>query len=120
MNNSLKRRVMTRIYFEYARDTLVERVDYIMLILFIGSTLALTSIRNVVENMPKDNLAALVNFFVIALKNTSFVLQAMIAGFIARASAASFVTAYISLKNFDVVRWLSRFKLNSNTEKGSL
>jgi hypothetical protein len=83
MNNilDLKKRVMARIYIMYAKNIFMEYPDYFMLLLFVIVSFTLVSIHNVLANIPKDNPINIFNFLVIALKNTSWIIQVLIAGF---------------------------------------
>jgi hypothetical protein len=86
MNNilDLKKRVMARIYIMYAKNIFMEYPDYFMLLLFVIVSFTLVSIHNVLANIPKDNPINIFNFLVIALKNTSWIIQVLIAGFFVR------------------------------------
>ena len=91
---TLKKRVMARIYAEYVRNVFVEHPDYVMLVLFVMASLLFVSIRDVISNVPKDNLANAFNFFVAALRKTNLVMQILIAGLFVRAVAYGFIFAY--------------------------
>jgi hypothetical protein len=120
MNNSLRRRVMARIYLEYTKNIFTEYPDYIMFFLFMAVSFTFVSVRNVLENIPKDNLINAFNFFVVAVKNTTWIIQALIAGFVARVSVAGAMLVYKSVKNIDTSWWISKFGFNSDTENSSL
>jgi len=94
MNNSLKRRIMARIYFEYTKNTFMEYPDYFMFALFMVSSFMLVSFHDVLINIPKDSFPHTFAFFVSALKNTSLVLQILIAGFFIRVIALGSVLTY--------------------------
>ncbi len=113
ITNSLKRRVMARIYLEYTKNLITEYPDYVMFLLFMVASFAFVSVRNVLANLPKDSLASTFIFFVSALKNTTWVIQVLIIGFLTRVAAASSVSAYRRFKIFDLERWIARFRVGS-------
>jgi hypothetical protein len=101
MNNilNLKKRVMARIYVEYAKNILLGYPDYFMLLVFMVSTFMLVSIHDVLNNIPKNNLSGDFNFFVVALQNTSWIIQALIIGFLIRVVIAGSRLTYKNIKN---------------------
>jgi len=114
MNNilNLKRRVMARIYVEYAKNILLDYPDYFMLLVFIVTAFILVSIHDVVNNLPKNDLSSAFNFFVDALQKTSWIIQVMIAGFLVRVIVISSKLTYRNIKNSNIsANWLiSKFK----------
>lgn len=85
---------MARIYFEYTKNTFMEYPDYFMFAFFIVTAFVMISISDVLANIPKDSFPHAFNFLVIALRNTSWVLQILIAGFFIRVLVSSSVLAY--------------------------
>ena len=85
---------MARIYFEYTKNTFLEYPDYFMFALFLVTSFMLVSIRDVLINIPKDSFPHAFNFLIIALRNTSLVLQILIVGFFIRVFTSSAVLAY--------------------------
>jgi hypothetical protein len=89
MNNnlSLKRKIMARIYFEYTKNILFEYPDYFMFALFVVTSFTLVSVRDVFINLtsvPRDHLSNFYNFLFIAIKETNWIIQILIIGFLAR------------------------------------
>ncbi len=80
----LKKKIMARIYLEYAKDSLLEHPDFFMLPLFIAVFFSLVSVKNVLINMPKDSLYSLFNFMMAAFRNTSWAIQSLVGLFFAR------------------------------------
>jgi hypothetical protein len=105
MNNNLKRRIMARVYLQYTKNTFLEYPDYFMFSLFLVTSFILVSIRDVLINIPKDSLPHVFSFLIVALKNTSLVIQILIVGFFVRIIAGSAVLIY---KNRNVgVKWFT-------------
>lgn len=75
---------MVRVYVEYAKNIFFTYPDYFMSMVFMSASLALVSIRDVLSNVPKGSFSGLFYFFVSAARNTHWLLQALIAGFVAR------------------------------------
>jgi hypothetical protein len=98
MNNilDLKKRVMSRIYIIYAKNIFMEYPDYFMLLLFMVVFFTLNSASHILANMPKDNLANVFNFSVVALEKTDWIIQALIVGFLIR---VVFVASKLTYKN---------------------
>lgn len=94
---NLKRRVMARIYFEYTKSVLVNHPDYFMLAIFIIVSFVSISIHDVLINVPKNNLSGALSFFLIALRDTSWIIQILIAGFFVRVIVTGSVLAYKNL-----------------------
>lgn len=88
---NLKRRVMVRVYFEYTKGVLVNHPDYFMLGLFTVVSFFFVSIQDVLNNVPKDDIGSAFNFFVIAVRDTSRVLQILIVGFLVRLAVGGFL-----------------------------
>ncbi|MFH0804501.1 MAG: hypothetical protein V1896_02785 [Candidatus Zambryskibacteria bacterium] len=112
MNNilNLKKRVMARIYIEYTRRFLWEHPDYLMFALFLAASFMLISIHDVLNNVPKDNLSGFFNFFVVAIRNTSLVIQILIAGFLARVVIGGGILAYKNINTRWPIAKLIRFR----------
>lgn len=85
---------MTRIYFEYAKNAFLTYPDYFMFVLFVVISFVLVSIRDVLNNIPKDSLSGAFNFFILAIRNTSLALQILIMGFFVRVGVSSTILAY--------------------------
>lgn len=94
---NLKRRVMTRIYLEYGKNMVLDYPDYFMLFLFLIASFILISIDDVLTNMPKNDLGDALNFFLMALRNTSLIIQVLIVGFFARVIFSGAKITYKSL-----------------------
>lgn len=75
---------MIRVYFEYTKGVLVNHPDYFMFGFFIIVSFFFVSIHDVLNNVPKNDIGSAFNFFVIALRDTSWILQILIAGFLVR------------------------------------
>ncbi len=104
---SLKRRIMARIYFEYTKNMVFEYPDYFMLAIFIITSFTLISIIDVLNNIPKDNFPHAFNFFIYALRDTSWIIQALIAGFFIRVIVAGSALTY---KNINTDWIVSKFR----------
>ena len=85
---------MARIYFQYAKNTLLEYPDFFMLVLFAAVSFVLVSLGDVLTNIPKDNFPNMVNFTVAAVRDTSWIIQALIAGFVIRVAVSGFKLAH--------------------------
>ncbi len=81
---NLKTRVMSRIYLEYAKNIFMDYSDYFMLALFFIISFLLISFHNVLNNIPKNNIYSTFNFFIVAIRDTSWIMQTLIAGFFIR------------------------------------
>jgi hypothetical protein len=102
MNNNLKRKIMARIYLEYAKNVFWAYPDYFMFGLFMVVSFTLISVHNVLINMssiPLTNLSYAFNFFVVALLNTSWIIQVLILGFFIRTAVAGIRFGYKNLGN---------------------
>lgn len=103
----LRKRVMARIYAEYLKSALVEYQDYFMFLLFMIFFFTMVSVHNVWENIPKDNVVNTFNFLVVALKNTSWIIQVLIAGFFVRIAISGIKLTY---KNINTDWIMAKFK----------
>ncbi len=101
---NLKTRVMGQIYIEYLKNIFMERPDYFMLALFVVVSYLLISINDVLNNMPQNNTF---NFLLVAVRDTSWIIQALIAGFFIRAGILCTKLLY---KNTMTHRILSKFR----------
>lgn len=112
MNNilNLKRRVMARIYIEYTKNLLVRHPDYFMLLVFLITFFALVSAHDVLNNIPRDNLSNALNFFMVAVRNTSWIIQILIAGFIVRTISAGVILVHRNMRAKWSIAKLMRFK----------
>ena len=88
---------MARIYLEYTKNIIFEHPDYFMFAFFIAVALTLVSIHDVLINIPKDSFPHAFNFFVYALRNTSWIMQTLIAGFFIRVIVSGAILAYKSV-----------------------
>lgn len=91
---------MARIYLEYTKNTFMEYPDYFMLALFIATAFILISISDVLSNLPKDSFPHAFNFLIIAFRNTSIVLQVLIAGFVVRVAIGGAILTYKNRRAF--------------------
>jgi hypothetical protein len=105
---SLKKRVMARIYIEYTKNLVTRHPDYFMLGVFAVTSFLLVSTRDVLNNIPRNNLLGDFNFFIIAIRDTSWIIQIFIAGFFVRAIVGGFILVH---KNFSNKWSLSRFRV---------
>lgn len=85
---------MARIYLQYTKNTFLEYPDYFMLALFLAISFVLVSISDVLSNLPKDSFPHAFNFLIIALRNTSLVLQILIVGFFVRVAVSVALFTY--------------------------
>lgn len=113
---SLKKRIMTRIYFEYAKSLMIGYPDYFMLGVFTLTTLILVSVGDVFGNifnlLSSRNMApsSLLSFFWAAVMGTSWIIQLLILGFIVRILVAGSKVTYKGIRNtnFDFIPKLSK------------
>jgi len=106
MNNSLKRRIMARIYFEYTKNTFREYPDYFMFALFVAVVFTFVSLHDVLNNLPKDNFPGAFNFLVVAVRDTSWFIQIMIAGFLIRVAITGYKLIHKNVKNINL-NWVT-------------
>lgn len=98
---------MARIYMEYAKNILVGYPDYFMLLVFVITSFMLVSVHDVLNNIPKNNLPSAFSFFVVALRNTSFIIQALIVGFLIRVVVTGSRLTYRNTRNLNInVGWI--------------
>lgn len=95
---------------EYARNALAEYPDYFMVVLFMVASFMMVSIHDVLTNIPKNDLASLFDFSIIAVRDTSWFLQVLIAGFFIRLIAAGSKATYHSVKNINPNSIFAKFK----------
>ncbi|MBN2093978.1 MAG: hypothetical protein JW740_01205 [Candidatus Zambryskibacteria bacterium] len=88
-NNKLKKKVMARIYLEYTKDIVRRYPDYFMVMIFLATSFTLVSFKDVMSNISQTELTSVFNFLLIALKNTSFIIQLLIVGFVVRTIVGS-------------------------------
>jgi hypothetical protein len=69
-NNILKKRVMSRIYINYAKNSFIKNSEFFALDAVAGSMSLFISFPAVFQNMPKDNVVSTYNFLKSALNNT--------------------------------------------------
>lgn len=109
MDDNLKRRVLARVYLEYAKNIFLEYPDYFMFSLFVVTSFTLISVHSVlinISNIPKYDLPYAFNFFMVALLNTKWIIQLLIVGFFVRVIVSGIRFGY---KNIYSKRWfLSR------------
>ena len=110
---SLKKRIMVRIYAVYAKDVFLAHQDYIMFGVFTAVSLALVSIQDVFSNatsVSRVGVSSLLLFFIAALRGTSWIIQALIAGFLVRVSVAGALKAYKNRRIFTNKLALFKFR----------
>lgn len=90
----------------YAKNIFMGYFDYFMVGAFVIASLVLVSMRDVLNNIPKSDLMGAFNFFVIAIRDTSWIIQIFIAGFIVRIFVSS---ARFIYKNFDSNWFITKF-----------
>jgi hypothetical protein len=112
MNKSLKRKIMTRVYLEYTKNTFLDYPDYFMFVFFFIVSIMLVSFRDVLSNIPRDSFPNFFNFMVVAIRDTSWILQLLIAGFVIRVVISGSRMAYKNLRNLDMHpgRIMSKFR----------
>ena len=101
---------MARIYFEYTKNVLFEYPDYFMFALFIATAFMLVSIGDVfinITNISRDHSSSLFSFLFAALRDTSWIIQVLIAGFIIRVAISGIRMTY---RNMHPGRILAKFK----------
>jgi hypothetical protein len=111
--NNLKKRVMSRIYLRYAKNIFLEYPDFFMFCLFVVTSFTLVSVRSVLINIGKMPITVLhydFNFFVVALLNTSWIIQLLIIGFFIRTIAAGIRLAYKNLSSKLALSKLPKFR----------
>lgn len=84
---NLKSRVMFQIYFEYAKNMVLNYPDYFMLAIFISISFISVSVYDVLFNAVRileNDLASFLGFILAAIRNTSLIIQTLILGFIIR------------------------------------
>lgn len=106
----LKKRIMVRIYVQYAKNIVAEHPDYFMLLIFATVSFMLISVNDVVHNIPLYSLSNAFGFFVVAVKNTSWIIQILIVGFVIRTIAAGIVFVNKNINTRRSVAKLIRFK----------
>lgn len=97
MNNSLKKRIMFRVYLEYSKNVLKEYPDYFMFAVFIIFSFISVSLYDVFINTTsiiKNDIFSVFGFFGSAILNTSWIIKAFILGFLVR-------TSYVGLKSLN-------------------
>lgn len=102
---SLKNRVMARIYFEYAKNLAREYPDYFMMGLFVAISLLSVSVVDVFNNttgIMRSNVFSVFAFALAAIKNTSWIIQLFLAGFVVRLAILS---AKIIYRNGSSIKW---------------
>lgn len=107
---SLKRRVMTRVYIEYTKNIFMEHPDYFMLAVFIVTSFMLVSIHDVLNNIPKSDLPSAFVFSLYAIRGTSWIIQALIAGFFVRVIIAGSILTYKNIKKLNTDWIMSKFR----------
>lgn len=80
---------MVRIYLDYSKNLFLEYPDVFMLFVFMIASLTMVSIGDVMVNLPKNDPGAMMNFLINALRNTSIIIQILIAGFFVRVIVVS-------------------------------
>jgi len=99
---------MVRVYLEYTKNIFVACSDYFMLGVFVIISFMFVSVQNVLINIPKDGLVPAFNFLVIAIRDTDWVIQALIAGFLIR---TAFIGIKLAHKNIRNTNWImARFR----------
>lgn len=98
---------MARIYIQYFRNIMLQRMEYILSGAFLLSLFASVSVINIFNNMPKDNIEHAFSFLMIALKNTEWMVQAILVAIGLWLSIRAYRFAYKnidSLKNFNLLK----------------
>lgn len=106
MSNSLKKRVMVRVYLHYARNAFGAYPDVFMFVIFLATSFTLVSFRDVFINLSSNNFRGVFSFLVSAIKETSLILQILMAGFVIRVAAAGVKWAHKNLRPMTNINWL--------------
>ena len=107
MEYKLRQRVMRRIYILYGKNFAMQYGEFILPIAFFAGLFAFASVQNIFNNMPKDNLPHAFNFFIVAVRDTEWVLQILLLGVAvwALANVSRFALRRLnSLKNINLLR----------------
>lgn len=107
MNSSLKKRVMIRVYFVYARNIFLTYPDLFMSVIFFVTAFILVSFRSVFNNLLTSLSSGIWNFLVIAIRDTSIILQILMAGFIIRVAVAASKRAFKNIRFGNNFNWLT-------------
>jgi hypothetical protein len=112
MNKNIKRRIMARVYLEYTKNTFLDYPDYFMFAFFFIMSIILVSFSDVLANIPRDSFPHFFNFTVVAMRDTSWILQLLIAGFVIRVAISGSKMAYRNMKNMNMLsgRIMSKFR----------
>ena len=70
---------MARIYMEFVKSAIICRIEYILPGAFLLALFASISIQNIVNNMPKDNMSHTFNFLFVAVRDTEWAIQGVVA-----------------------------------------
>ena len=70
---------MVRIYMEFVKSAIIRHIEYILPGAFLLVLLASVSIQNIMNNMPKDNVSNSFNFFFVAMRDTEWAVQGVVA-----------------------------------------
>lgn len=90
---------MNRIYLEYAKNITLSNLGYIIPSMFLVVLFMSISIQNIFSNMPKDSVSGLFNFFIVAIKDTEWVIQLTVVVIALYGSAALLKFAYKNVES---------------------
>lgn len=96
---------MFRIYLEYTKDLILSRPDYFIFGIFAIFAFVSISILDVLANTTgilRNDAFSVFSFFIVAIKNTSWVMQVFIVGFIVRVVIAGTKPVF---RNLNLRRW---------------
>lgn len=112
MKNNLKNRVMIRIYIEYFKNITLQYMEYILPGAFLLALFASVSVQNVLNNMPKDNINNTFNFFYIAVRDTEWAIQGVLALVAVWACFVASKFAYrIAFKKIDFIKHFGMLRI---------
>jgi len=100
MENNLKKRVMWRIYVLFTKDVIFEHKGYFILSALVVYSFIFVSIKDVMVNTPKDDLTHTFNYLMVALRDTEWIMQAMLAGAVIWIGVAISKSIYKNLQKF--------------------
>ncbi len=100
MESNLKKRVMLHIYVHFAKDAFLGHKGYFILLVFVVSSFVFVSIGDVLRNLPKDNLSHTFNFLIVAVRDTEWFMQAVLASAAIWLGTVTSKTAFKNLQKF--------------------
>jgi len=103
---------MAHIYIQYFKGILLRRTEYIILGAFLLALFASVSIQSVFNNIPKDNLEHASNFLFVAVRDTEWTIQGVLAAVILWACFVIFRFSYrFPWKKIDFLKYFGLLKI---------